>query len=123
MSRDPRRISRMSRYKKGVLLPIFLLVGGCGKESTDELIEKLKSPERLTRIKAVRTLSQRQEEAARVVPALTEALKDEDGEVRRGAAFGLGSFGKQATEAVPALRTALHDPEARVRKAAAEALK
>jgi len=71
--------------------------------------DKLKAPDPLTRLKAVRTLPERKADAAQVVPALIEALKDEDAEVRRGAAFGLGSFGEQARDATPALRAALRD--------------
>ena len=106
----------------------FLLVlglaafGGCGKKSTDELIQDLNSPQDRDRIIAARSLPQRSGDAARVVPALIEALKDKDGDVRRSAALGLGSFGEQAKEAIAALQTAQHDRDARVREAAGIAL-
>jgi HEAT repeat protein len=103
-------------------MALVLLVGGCGSESTTQLIEKLKAPDALTRLKAVRTLPQRQGEAALIVPALIEALKDEEGDVRRGAAQGLELFGARARDAVPALEKCLRDPESGVRKAAAQAL-
>jgi HEAT repeat protein len=57
-----------------------------------------------------------------VVPALIEALKDKDGDVRRSAALGLGSFGEEARDAVPALQAAQRDNDARVREAARIAL-
>ncbi len=101
------------------LLLIALLGGGCGKESTAQLLENLKAPEALTRLKAVRTLPQRHEDAAEIVPALIEALKDKEADVRRGAALGLGSFGAQARDALPALQASLLDGDPSVRKAAA----
>jgi len=111
----------MCRLRRFVLV-VALFAAGCGKESTARLIEDLKAPDPLTRLKAVRTLPQRQEDAAQVVPALTEALKDDDAEIRKGAAFGLGSFGEQARDAVPALSGALRDRDSGVRKAAGIAL-
>ena len=106
-----------------VLLLCLLACGGCGKEkSTDELLGDLKSSQEKERIVAVRTLPQRKGDAAQVVPALIEALKDKDGDVRRSAALGLGSFGEQAKDAVPALQAAQRDPDAQVREAAGIAL-
>jgi HEAT repeat protein len=106
----------------------FLLLGllscaGCAKEkSTDDLIGDLKSAQEGDRIRAVRLLSQRKGDAAKIVPALIESLKDEDGDVRWSAAIGLGYFGEQAKAAVPALREAERDPDARVREGARVAL-
>ena len=104
-----------------LLLGVFVC-GGCGKKSTDELIGDLKSPQEKERITAVRTLPQRKEDAAQVVPALIEALKDKDGDVRHSAALGLGEFGEQARDAIPALKAAQHDRDARVKEAAGIAL-
>jgi hypothetical protein len=106
-----------------VLLVCMLACGGCGK-STDELITDLKSPEAQGRDRtiAVRTLAGRTRDAAKVVPALIEALKDKDDDIRRSAALGLGSFGEQARDAIPALQAAQHDPDVRVREAARIAL-
>jgi HEAT repeat protein len=105
------------------LLLCLLAGGGCGKEkSTDELIADLKSPQEGERIRAVRLLPQRKGDAARVVPALIEALKGKEGDVRWGAAIGLGSFGEQAKDAIPALQAAQRDRDARVREAAGVAL-
>ena len=105
------------------LLLLGLLVCGCGKKkSTDELIGDLKSSQERDRIVAVRLLPQRKGDAAKVVPALIESLKDSDGDVRLSAAIGLGSFGEQARDAIPALQAAQRDRDARVREAAAVAL-
>ena len=106
---------------------VFALLGalacaGCGKKekTTPELVADLKGGG--DRVAAVRTLPGRSGDAAQVVPALIEALKDKEGDVRRSAAIGLGTFGEQAKGAVPALQAALNDPDARVREAAAKAL-
>jgi HEAT repeat protein len=107
----------------GVLLLCLLACGGCGKKkSTDELIEDSKSHEEGVRIRAVRLLAQRTEDAAQVVPALLKALKDSQGDVRWSAAIGLGYFGEQAKDAIPALQHAQRDRDARVREAAGVAL-
>jgi HEAT repeat protein len=106
----------------------FVLLGvlacaGCGREkSTDDLVGDLKSAQEGDRIKAVRLLPQHKGDAAKVVPALTESLKDKQGDVRWSAAIGLGYFGEQARDAIPALEAAQHDPDARVREAAGVAL-
>jgi HEAT repeat protein len=106
-----------------ILLLCLLACAGCGKsKSTDELIADLKSPEEGDRIRAVRLLPDRKGDAAQVVPALTEALKDKEGDIRWSAAIGLGSFGEQARDAIPALQAAQRDRDARVREAAAVAL-
>ena len=108
---------------------VFLLVlgllacAGCGKtKSTDALIGDLKSGQEADRIRAVRLLPQRKADAAKIVPALTESLKDKEGDVRWSAAIGLGYFGEQAKDAIPALQTAQSDRDARVREAAGVAL-
>jgi HEAT repeat protein len=113
----------MRVWTRFVLLLCLLACGGCGKKkSTDELIADLKSPQEGERIRAVRLLPQRKEDAAQVVPALIEALKGKEGDVRWGAAIGLGSFGEQAKDAIPALQAAQRDRDARVREAAGVAL-
>jgi HEAT repeat protein len=106
-----------------ILLLCLLACVGCGnKKSTDELVADLKSTQEGDRIKAVRLLPQRKGDAAQVVPALTEALKDKEGDVRWSAAIGLGYFGDQAKDAIPALQAAQRDRDARVREAAGVAL-
>src|SRR5271154_742689 len=87
-----------------------------------ELLGDLKGSQERDRIVAVRLLPQRTGDAAQVVPALIEALKDKEGDVRRSAALGLGSFGEQARDAIPALQAAQGDRDARVREAAGIAL-
>ncbi len=57
------------------------------------------------------------------VPALIEALKDTEWDVRSGAAKGLGGIGPEAKAAVPALIEALKDENELVRMAADKALK
>jgi HEAT repeat protein len=61
-------------------------------------------------------------EAAASVPALTAALDDERGDVRRVAARALGRIGLPAHASAPALVRALDDPRPPVRLMAARAL-
>jgi len=56
------------------------------------------------------------------VPALIQALKDRQSDIRLSAAIKLGVYGEQAKEAVPSLQAALQDHDARVREAAYNAL-
>ena len=106
-----------------VVLVCLLVCGGCGKKkSTDELIADLKSPQEGDRTIAARLLPQHKGDAEKVVPALIEALKDHESDVRWSAAIGLGYFGEQAKDAVPALQAAQRDRDARVREAAGVAL-
>ena len=106
------------------LVIFLLLVCGCGgkQKSTDELIADLKAPKEKERIAAVRLLPQRKGDAAKVIPALIEALKGKEREVRLSTAIGLGYFGEQAKDAIPALQEAQHDRDPRIREAAAIAL-
>ncbi|HEX4588934.1 MAG TPA: HEAT repeat domain-containing protein [Gemmataceae bacterium] len=106
-------------------LAVCASVGGCGKreKSTAELIADLKGSSARDQLIAVRLLPQRKGDAAQVIPALTEALKDKDNDIRLSAAIGLGSFGEEAKEAVPALQAARQDKDARIREAATVALK
>jgi HEAT repeat protein len=96
---------------------------GCGKKkSTEQLIQDLKAPGERERITAVRLLPQRKGEAAKIVPALSEALKDKSEDVRLSAAIGLGYFREQAKSAIPALQEAQEDHDPRVRKQSGVAL-
>jgi HEAT repeat protein len=78
--------------------------------------------------RASRALRELGEVAARhseVIPALLEALKDEDDFVRRSAAAALGRLGEiaaQRADVIPALLGALRDEDPWVRASAAEAL-
>ena len=83
------------------------------------VIEDLKSPEERDRIIAVRSVKG---DAAKVVPALIEALKDKQSDVRLSAAIKLGSFGEKARDAIPSLKAAESDRDTRVREAAGTAL-
>jgi len=56
------------------------------------------------------------------VPALIEALKDENSYVRRDSATALGNLGSGAASAISALRVAQKDRERSVRKVASDAL-
>jgi hypothetical protein len=103
-------------------LPFLLAAAGCSG-STSHWIAELKSPEPANRVQAIRKLQDRKSDAAEIVPALIEALKDDVIEVRRTAAGTLGSFGADARSAVPALTAALKDREPGVRRTAAQALK
>jgi hypothetical protein len=106
-----------------MLLFCLLACGACGKEkSTDELVADLKGTQGRDRIVAVRLLPHHKGDAAKVVPALIEALKDQDEGIRQDAAIGLGTFGELAKDAIPALQAAQHDRDVRVRKAAEVAL-
>ena len=105
-----------------VLFVCLLACGGCGKKSTDQLIQDLKSSQVKERLIAVRLLQERKGDAAKVVPALIEALKDKESDIRWSAAIGLGYFGNQAKDAIPALEVAQNDRDARVREAARVAL-
>jgi HEAT repeat protein len=100
----------------------LLACAGCGEKSTDELIGDLKSRQERDRIVAVRLLQHRKGDAANVVPAMIDALKDKTADVRWSAAIGLGYFGEQARDAIPALQAAERDRDARIRHAAKVAL-
>jgi HEAT repeat protein len=114
----------MSARLYPVLLLAVLACVGCGarEKSTTELLTDLKGGAERDRTIAVRSLSNDQGDAARVVPALSEALKDRESDVRLSSAIKLGMFGEDAREAVPALQSALGDRDARVREAAGKAL-
>jgi HEAT repeat protein len=112
------------RVRIRFILPLCLLAcGGCGGKSTDELVGDLKSGQEKDRLIASRLLQHKKGDAAKVVPALIEALKDKESDVRWSSAIGLGYFGDKAKDAIPALQEALNDRDARVREAAGVALK
>jgi HEAT repeat protein len=112
----------MRRLTLLATLLCLLVCCGCSRKSTDELLNDLDSPVEKDRIVAVRLLPDRKGDAARVVPALTEALKSKESDIRWSAAIGLGRFGSDAKEAIPALQKAEQDRDARVREAARVAL-
>jgi HEAT repeat protein len=106
------------------LMLCFLACAGCGGEkSTDELIADLRSGKEEAGVIAARTLPLGQRNAAKVIPALTEALKHPGNDIRRSSALKLGQFHEQAKDAIPALQQAERDDkDARVREAANIAL-
>ena len=108
--------------------PRFIMIGllslaGCGAPSTDDWLVQLKDADVVKRRQALRELAARTAESPRIVPALSEALRDENAYVRHDAATALAKFGPDASEAVPALTLALKDSDHSVRKAARSALK
>jgi HEAT repeat protein len=62
-------------------------------------------------------------DAKDAIPALIEALKDNDVQVRRTVARALGKIGPAAKSAVPALQKVTNDADRQVRDAATLALK
>jgi HEAT repeats len=105
-----------------LILVGFVACAGCKTKSTDDLIGNLKSGGDRERIAAVRLLPRRQQDAAKIVPALIGSLKDKDPDVRWSASIGLGYYGAEAKDAIPALHVAEHDRDARVREGARVAL-
>jgi HEAT repeat protein len=101
---------------------MVLSVAGCAP-STDDWVRQLKDPEVVKRREAVRELASRTAEAPRLVPTLTEALRDSSPYVRHDAALALGKLGAEAQSAVSALTAALKDSDRNVRTAAGKALK
>jgi HEAT repeat protein len=120
----------MRQRKLLVILPCllalclsFLAFRGCEKtKSAEELIAGLKSPQEKDRIIAVRNMPVQTKDAALIVPALIDALKDKHRDIRISAAIKLGSFGEYAKEAIPALQAALQDRDPQVREAAGIAI-
>ncbi|MFO0938688.1 MAG: HEAT repeat domain-containing protein [Gemmataceae bacterium] len=114
------------RYILLICVPLLCLLTwyGCGKQekSTSELIADLKSSQEKERVIAVRLLPGRKGDAVLTVPALIEALKDRENDIRWSAAIGLGNLGESAEVAVPALQATLKDHDGRVREAAGVAL-
>jgi HEAT repeat protein len=113
------------RIRRGWVLWLGLLAcGGCGNQkSTDELISDLKSGKESEGVSAARSLPRGSRDAAKVVPALIEALKHKGTDVRRSSALKLGEFHDLAKDAIPALQEAEKgDGDPRVREAAGIAL-
>jgi HEAT repeat protein len=106
-----------------LVLVCLLACSGCAREkSTDELLADLQGAQEREQLIAVRLLPQRKADAAKVIPALTEAVQNKGTDIRLSAAIGLGSFGEQAKDAIPTLQEAQKDRDARVREAAGVAL-
>ncbi len=115
----------MIRVRTDWVLALSLLACcGCNNgKSTDELIADLKSGKGEEGVIAARSMPRGSREAAKVVPALIEALSHKGQDVRRSSALKLGQFRELAKDAIPALQKAEQsDADARVREAAGIAL-
>jgi len=110
---------------KNLLLAIVFVVlaTGCGR-STSDLIGQLHATDATERLHAAKMMGDRPRDADQFVPALIDALKDQDAFVRRDAAHALAKFGAEAKPATTALSLAARqDKNLHVRQAAADALK
>lgn len=89
----------------------------------DDLIFSLRNDDsHQVRMEIIRALERIGGQANKTVPALIEALGDENWEIRWSAAGALTSFGKKSAMAVPELVGLLRDPEDYVRNAALSTL-
>lgn len=89
----------------------------------DDLIFSLRNDNyHQVRMEIIRALERIGGQANKTVPALIEALGDENWEIRWSAAGALTSFGKKSAMAVPELVGLLRDPEDYVRNAALSTL-
>lgn len=89
------------------------------QQSANSYIEQLKTTNEQQRSQTIESLVNLGKSA---VPALINALQNQDPGVRNGAAIALGKIGKDANEAVPALKKALDDKDFQVRSSAMQAL-
>jgi HEAT repeat protein len=81
-----------------------------------DLNAALKCYDPWVRLDAINSLGRLGRKAGRIVPALLEALEDDNAVIRQHAALALGEIGSQT--AIRPLRRALHDEDARVRRCA-----
>jgi HEAT repeat protein len=105
------RILRVIKYDDPVAARVY------------SLIDAFRRPFHHERLFALQQLGSIGSAAADAVPALAEALKDQNAEVRQSAADALGRIGPAAADAVPVLVEALKDQNAHVRRSAAKALR
>lgn len=125
--------------KKLALLCLLALVPGCGKSdrqgkegqeamiqgrTTSDWIKQLGSTEETDRKEAVRILKQRGETDRTIIEQLEEAVKEKNNnkELRMGAAEVLGQLGWNADLAKDTLIKTLPDKDVDVARAAAKAL-
>jgi HEAT repeat protein len=109
----------------GAFAVFALGAAGLAEDRSDDvrgLQITLKSEKVSERAASARILGEIGPAAKDAAPALAEALKDTDRDVRQNAAQALGYIGPGAKVAAPALITALQDKESQVRRAAAFAL-
>ncbi len=115
----------MKRSMLGVLGLLALVAAVSAEDRSADvrgLQITLKSEKAAERAASARILGEIGPAAKDAAPALAEALKDVDRDVRQNAAQSLGYIGPGAKGAAPALITALQDKEWQVRKSAAFAL-
>jgi HEAT repeat protein len=130
---------------------LWLVVGGCGGNSTGDLLRQLENPDPTMRRSAIRALVDERGDVAVLVPALERVLGDTDTSVRLSAAVALqkidpanqsfrplliesleaghaplflevGRMGPDAEWAVPTLVTLLTHPQPQIRALSARAL-
>jgi len=130
---------------------LWLVVGGCGGNSTGDLLGQLENPDPTMRRSAIRALVDERGDVAVLVPALERVLGDTDTSVRLSAAVALqkidpanqsfrpllvesleaghapmflevGRMGPDAAWAVPTLVRLLSHPQPQIRALAARAL-
>lgn len=101
-----------------------LLDGLTGIWGWHPAIQALRDENFVVREAAIKALNGIGPEAKEAVPALVQALKDENSDIRarRSAVYALGKIGPGAKEAVPALVQALEDKDSIIREAAAHVL-
>jgi HEAT repeat protein len=95
--------------------------GACGPGVAQALCAAVSDPEPAVRVNAVEALGLLKPGSAPLA-ALTDAMRDEEAEVRFSAALSLARLGPDAEAAVPALADALHDSNRYVPGYAVEAL-
>lgn len=88
-------------------------------QSVNSYIQQLKTTNPQERSGAIESLVSLGKPA---VPALIDALQNQDPAVRNGAAIALGKIGKDASAAIPALKKALGDNDFQVRSSVMQAL-
>jgi HEAT repeat protein len=118
--------------KKSIYALIVVFAAGCGggpsydDKSMSQWLKDLKgrnTGQRRDAIRALGEIGKREPSASlKIVPALVEALKDSEADVRRAAPAGLAKMGPNAKGAVPSLKEALSDSDKDVRSAALQAL-
>lgn len=102
------------------LLFTALAVPAFGATLEEKAIKDLTSKDAVKRRDAAESLAEWKHEPA--VPALTQALKDKEADVRAMAAYALWNIGEASAPAVPDLKVTLKDPDGLVRIYSAGAL-
>ena len=88
----------------------------------DKWTQQLKSPKAEARLEAATALLKEGQRAAKAIPALIVALKDQDTRVRQYAVFALTYFKPPPREAVRPLADRLNDSDSEIRRTAIWAL-